>query len=109
MRSRRSSALSDTSPDATEVLLEVFRKAAPWRKLEVVSDLKRTLRELVLSELGAHYPGKAAKGGSRMSYLLRKIGSSFGETTTSFFESPTVVGWARQPARPPARRFGGWG
>lgn len=59
MRPRRSAALSDTSPDAGEVFLQLLRKAPPWRKLEVVSDLNRTLRELVLSELDERYPGKS--------------------------------------------------
>jgi len=59
MRPRRSAALSDTSPDAEEVLLQLLRKAPPWRKLQVVSDLNRTLRELVLSELRERYPGKS--------------------------------------------------
>lgn len=59
MRPRRSAALSDTSPDAAEVLLDLLRTAPPWRKLGVVSDLNRTLRELVLSELSERYPGKS--------------------------------------------------
>lgn len=59
MRPRRSAALSDTSSDAEEILLQLLRKAPPWRKLEVVSDLNRTLRELVLSELAERYPGKS--------------------------------------------------
>lgn len=59
MRPRRSAALSDTSPEAGEVLLQLLRKAPPWRKLEMVSDLNRTLRELVLSELGERYPDKS--------------------------------------------------
>ena len=59
MKPRRSAALSDTSPDAEEVLLRLIRKAPPWRKLELVSDLNRTLRELVLSELAESYPGKS--------------------------------------------------
>lgn len=59
MRPRRSAAVSDTSPDAEEVLLQLLRKAPPWRKLEVVSELNRTLRELVLGELGERYPDKS--------------------------------------------------
>lgn len=59
MRPRRSAAFSDTSPEAEEVLLQLLRKAPPWRKLQVVSDLNRTLRELVLSELRERYPDKS--------------------------------------------------
>ena len=59
MSPRRSAAVSDTSPEAEEVLLQLIRKAPPWRKLEVVSDLNRTLRELVLSELSERYPHRS--------------------------------------------------
>lgn len=59
MRRRRSAAVTDTSPDAEEVLLQPLREAPPWRKLEMVSDLNRTLRELVVSELGERYPGRS--------------------------------------------------
>lgn len=59
MRPRRTAAVSDTSPDAEEVLLQLLRKAPPWRKLKVVSELNRTLRELVLAELGERFPGKS--------------------------------------------------
>lgn len=53
----RSAQISDTSPDAEAVLLRLLREAPPWRKLEMVSELNRTLRELVLSELSERFPG----------------------------------------------------
>lgn len=59
MRPLRAAAVSDTSPDADEVLLKLLRKAPPWRKLQLVSDLNRALRELVLSELGERHPNKS--------------------------------------------------
>ena len=59
MKSRRSPAVTDTSPDAEEVLLRLLREAPPWRKLEVVCDLNRTLRDLVLADLGERHPDKS--------------------------------------------------
>jgi hypothetical protein len=41
------------------VLLHLLRKAPPWLKVEVVSALNRTLRELVLSDLAERYPHKS--------------------------------------------------
>ena len=59
MPRRRSAAVTDTSPEAEEVLLELLRDAPPWRKLELVCDLNRALRQLVLSELAQSYPDKS--------------------------------------------------
>ena len=59
MRSPRSATVSDTSPETQRVLLRLLRETPPWRKLEVVSDLNRTLRELVLIELAEQHPDKS--------------------------------------------------
>jgi hypothetical protein len=67
MASRRSASVSDTSPDAEDVLLQLLREAPPWRKLEVVSDLNRTLREIVCNELAERNPGKSDE---ELRYLL---------------------------------------
>lgn len=56
MRPRRSPAVTDTSPEAKEVLGQLLRKAPAWRKLEMVADLNRTLRGLVMSDLSERYP-----------------------------------------------------
>ncbi|HEX9595895.1 MAG TPA: hypothetical protein VF982_03365 [Anaerolineales bacterium] len=39
-----------------EVQLELLRQAAGWRKLELVDDLNRAVRELNLAGLRARYP-----------------------------------------------------
>jgi len=59
MRPRRSPAVTDTSPEAEEVLGQLLRKAPAWRKLEMVADLNRTLRGLVMSDLSERYSGKS--------------------------------------------------
>ena len=46
----------DTSPDAERVLIELMRKAPPWRKLELVAQLNETVRLLALSGLRQRYP-----------------------------------------------------
>jgi hypothetical protein len=47
---------SDTSPEAEEVLIELLRKAPPWRKLEMVGQLNATVRTLALCGLKQRYP-----------------------------------------------------
>ena len=46
----------DTSPEAERVLIELWRKASPTRKLGMVIDANRTARELALARLRASYP-----------------------------------------------------
>lgn len=46
----------DTSPNAERVLIELMRKAPPWRKLELVAQLNETVRLLALSGLRQQYP-----------------------------------------------------
>ncbi|MCP4203953.1 MAG: hypothetical protein GY769_18705 [bacterium] len=48
--------LSDTSPDAERVRLEVYRKMPPERKLELVEDANDTARALALAGLRLRYP-----------------------------------------------------
>lgn len=49
-------ALTDTDPEALRVHLELMRSAPPWRKVEILSDLNRALRLLVLAELRRLFP-----------------------------------------------------
>jgi hypothetical protein len=44
-------ALTDTDPEAQRVHLELMRSAPPWRKVEIMEDLNRALRLLILAEL----------------------------------------------------------
>ncbi len=46
----------DTSPEAEKVLIELLRKAPAWKKLEMVSQITTTCRELALSGLRRRYP-----------------------------------------------------
>jgi len=47
---------SDTHPKAEKVLIELLRKAPCWRKLEMVSQITTTCRELALNGLRRRYP-----------------------------------------------------
>lgn len=47
---------SDTHPEAERVLIDLLRKASAWRKLEMVSQITTTCRELALSGLRRRYP-----------------------------------------------------
>jgi hypothetical protein len=47
---------ADTDPEARQVHLDLMRNAPPWRKMEVMEDLNRALRLLVLGELRRRFP-----------------------------------------------------
>ncbi len=49
-------SLSDTSPEARRVVLELLRKAPPHRKLALMDQLNASLRLLVVSELRQSNP-----------------------------------------------------
>ena len=55
----RTPTVTDTSRDAQQVLLELLRAAPPWRKLQMVDDLNRSLRQLVSSELARTHPERS--------------------------------------------------
>lgn len=47
---------SDTRPEAEAVLVDLLRRAPPWRKLYMVSQMNQTVRILALSGLRQRYP-----------------------------------------------------
>ena len=47
---------SDTSPEAERVLVELWRRASPARKMEMVLSANRTARALAMSGLRQRYP-----------------------------------------------------
>jgi hypothetical protein len=46
----------DTSPEAENVLIDLWRKASPARKLAMVIDANRTARKLALTGLRERHP-----------------------------------------------------
>ena len=46
----------DTDPKAERVLMDLLRKAPPWRKLEMADHLNQTVRALALSGLRLRHP-----------------------------------------------------
>ncbi len=50
---------SDTSPDAEEVLLALYRRMPAWRKIELVEDANRTARHLAMMGLRSRHPGES--------------------------------------------------
>jgi hypothetical protein len=49
-------SLSDTSPEARKVLIEIYRRMPPWQKLKQVSELILTVRQLALADIRRRYP-----------------------------------------------------
>jgi hypothetical protein len=49
----------DTRPEAEKVLLDLLSQAPAWRKLEMVDQMNRAVRELALSGLRQRYPNAA--------------------------------------------------
>jgi hypothetical protein len=48
--------LSDTSPEAEQVLIELLRQAPIWRKLELMGQLNAMAKSLTLNNLRRQYP-----------------------------------------------------
>ena len=48
--------LSDTSPEAERVLIELMRQTPVWRRLEIVGEMNVTVRLLILSGLRQRHP-----------------------------------------------------
>lgn len=48
--------LTDTSPEAERVLLELLRQAPPWRKLEQVGQMNAAVRLLATQGLRQRHP-----------------------------------------------------
>ena len=46
----------DTSPEAERVLLELLRHAPAWRKLCMVEDTNRFLKDLLMAGLRQRFP-----------------------------------------------------
>ena len=46
----------DTHPEAEKVLIDLLQKVPAWHKLEMVSQITTTCRELALSGLQKRYP-----------------------------------------------------
>ncbi len=53
---KRILTVTDTTPDAESALLELLRKAPPWRKLELMDQLNQSLRMLFMNELRRRHP-----------------------------------------------------
>lgn len=46
----------DTSPEAERVLIELLRQAPAWRKLRMVEDTNRSVKDLLLAGLRERFP-----------------------------------------------------
>ncbi len=46
----------DTSPEAEQVLIELLRRAPAWRKLRMVEDTNRSVKDLLLAGLRERFP-----------------------------------------------------
>src|SRR5690348_13611001 len=53
--------LSDTSPEAEKVLIELYRQAPAWKKLRQVSQLTRMVQELALCDIRRRHPHADAR------------------------------------------------
>lgn len=51
---------SDTTPEAERVLFELARQTPPWRKVQLMADMYRTVRELAWSGLRRRYSDASA-------------------------------------------------
>jgi len=49
--------LSDTNPEAEEILLGLLREAPAWRKLEMLARLNLVARQVSLNGIRTRFPG----------------------------------------------------
>ena len=52
--------LTDTNPETETILADLLRQVPIWRKLEMMSQLNQTAKQLVLAGLKEHYPNADA-------------------------------------------------
>jgi hypothetical protein len=52
----RTRLYADTSLDAEDVLLAIYRRMPVWRKVELVEDANRTARQLAMCGLRSRHP-----------------------------------------------------
>ncbi len=50
----------DTSPEAEQVLIELLRRAPAWRKLRMVEDTNRSVKDLLVAGLRERFPHESA-------------------------------------------------
>jgi hypothetical protein len=48
--------LSDTSPEAERVLIELYRRMPGWRKMQQVTELTRAVNLLALTDIRRRHP-----------------------------------------------------
>lgn len=75
--------LSDTSADAEEVMLGIYRRMPAWRKVELVDDAIRTARHLAMIGLRARHPDEPVTKLRR-----RLLGLVLGEETARRIYGP---------------------
>ena len=89
-------ALSDTSPEAERVLIELMRQTPVWRRLEIVGEMNATVRLLILSGLRQRHPGATPDElRRRMADILLgpDAGSRHGLAPSTGCAAPIVAGY----------------
>jgi hypothetical protein len=77
----------DTTPEAEAVLIDLYRRMPPWRKLELVDDAIRTSRQLAMMGLRSRHPDEPIEKLRR-----RLLGLVLGEETADRVYGPMEVG-----------------
>ena len=66
----------DTTPEAERVLIELLRQAPAWRKLRMVEDTNRSVRDLLMTGLRQRFPRFAGDASSPVGRSLVGTGIS---------------------------------
>lgn len=72
-------AVSDTRPEAEQVLVALLRQAPTWRKLALMGQLNAMTKSMALNELRRHYPD-ASERALRRRLAERLLGAELAET-----------------------------
>ena len=80
---KRKRLYDDTSADAEQVMLAIYRCMPVWRKVELIEDANRTARHLAMIGLRSRYPGE-----SLIRLRRRLLGLVLGEETAEKVYGP---------------------
>ena len=50
---------TDTPKEIEDLLIDIYRRMPPWRKIELVEDANRTARQLAWAGLHSRHPGES--------------------------------------------------
>ena len=80
---RKTPLYADTTPEAEEILVRIYREMPAWRKIELVEEANRCARQLAMAGLRLRHPNEDVATLHR-----RLLGLLLGEETATCIYGP---------------------